>query len=105
MADIRTAHTVHEIVVSFNSRNNNPVSGATFDTTMFKNGSLLNTGITISEQLVDASRAIFDFSWSATTVGIYQLHIRNLSTNVLYVSEIYNVLPDSYFDTVVYVGI
>lgn len=105
MPYIRTGQTVHEIVESFDPRNNNiPVSGATFTNVIIKDGSTY-TGITVTSSLSDATNAIFDFSWSASTTGIYQFHAKNDNTNVIFVSDIYNVQSDSYFDTTVYVGI
>ena len=105
MPDIRTGQTAHEIVVSFDTSNNNPISGATFDTSIFKDGALVSTGVTITSSLSDASTAVFDFYWSASTTGTYQLYIKNDITSVIYVSDIYNMRSDNYFDNIVYVGI
>jgi hypothetical protein len=104
MPNIRTGETVHEIVASF-TFNNVPVSAATFSTTVFRDGVVVPTGITVSSTLSDPVRAIFDFSWSANTLGTYQVNIYNNTTNVTYISDIYQVQLDSFFDTTVYVGL
>lgn len=100
---IKTGQTVYENVASFDILNN-PVSAATFDSQIFKNG-LPFPGITINESLSDGSKAIFTFSWSASSIGDYQLYVKNETTSVVYMSEVYKAVPDEEFDFNVYVGI
>ena len=102
--DIRTGQTTYEMVSSFNSTNLAPITAATFNTIVLKDGSVYS-GLTVTSTLVDDSNGLFNFSWSADSIGVYQLRIQNITTNVLYESEIYYVQPDSFFTTNIYVGI
>lgn len=103
MPDIRTGYTVHEIVLSLDS-NNNPVNTATFSLSSYKDGSLF-TGLTPSIILSDSSTGAFDLSFSASTIGTYQVYAKNNSTDVLFVSDVYVAKTDQEMDTNVYVGI
>jgi len=102
---IKTGDTVYELVMSADS-NNNPVSGATFNTLFYINGSLTSS-IVPSVSLVNASTATFSVTWSASTYGYHQLHMQNNITSVIFVSDIYEVLPDSEVDPspTIYVGL
>ncbi len=100
---IRTGQTINESVLSCDNLNN-PITGVTFDAQMFKNGSLF-TGITISENLSNPERAIYVFSWSASTFGDYQLYVKNNDTDVIYMSDTYSVVTDNEANLTVYVGI
>lgn len=102
---IKTGNTIYELVMSLDT-NNNPVSGATF-TSYFYIDSILTNSIIPTISLVNASTATFAISWSASTIGMHQMHLKNNTTSVLYVSDLYNVRPDSEFDVnpIVYVGI
>jgi len=104
--NITTGQTVYELVRSFNPTTNNPVSAATFSTTVYTNGAI-NTGTTVNLSLTDASEGIYTASWSASTLGTYQLNIENTTTEVVYVSEIYMVISESELkgSTIVYVGV
>lgn len=102
---IKTGTTINELLVSFDV-NNNPVSAATFTTYFFIDGILTNSIIpTIS--LSDGASATFYISWSASTYGMHQCHIRNNTTSIIYVSDLYNVRPDSEVDVspTIYVGL
>lgn len=101
--DIRTGQTVYEQILSLD-QDNNPVSGATFDTQIYKDG-ISYTGVSVSIILSDDVRGIFTASWSSDTTGYYQLYAKNNSTNVIFISDAYNVRPDSYFDTTIFVGL
>jgi hypothetical protein len=102
--DIRTGQTVHEIIVSVDS-GMNVITGSTFTTSIYKDGAI-NTGTTlVSSSLIDPAKGVFDFSWSADTTGIYQLYVKNDTTNVLFISEVYIVQSDEYFQNTIYVGI
>lgn len=100
---IRTGQTVYESVLSYNNANA-PVTGVTFDTKLFNNG-ITQTGITISEVLADEGRGLYTFSWSASTYGDYQLYVKNIDTNVLYISNVYKVVSNNEADMTVYVGL
>ena len=100
---ITTGHTIYENVLSFDYLNN-PVSGATFDSQMYKDG-ILYTGTTITETLSDATRALFTFSWSADSYGEYQMYVKNDVTDLLYMSDVYIVTTDDQANMTVYVGL
>lgn len=100
--NIRTGQTTYEQVMSFDV-DNNPVSGATFDAVLYLNNTIY-TGSSPSYSLIDASRGVFTFAWSSDTFGDYQLYVRNITTNVIFVSDSIGVRPDSEFDTTVYIG-
>lgn len=89
MTEVNTGQTVYEIIQSFD-QNNNPITGATFDLNFYVNGVLSNT-ISPNISLVNSSAATYSVSWSSDTYGYHQFYLRNQSTNVMYVSELYNV--------------
>ena len=103
---IKTGQTVYELIRSFDTSNNSPVVPANFTNTAYTNG-IINTGVTISVTLTDLNEGIYTLSWSASTFGTYQIHVENNTTNVVYVSEIYNVKSDSDItpSTNIYVGL
>jgi len=102
---IKTGKTIYELVISVDT-NTNPVSAATFNTSFYINGTL-NNSIVPNVSLVNASTATFSVTWSASTYGYHQLHMKNNLTDVIYVSDIYEVLPDSEVDPspTIYVGL
>ncbi len=102
---IKTGDTVYELVMSVDV-NNNPVSAATFTSSFYINGSLTNT-IIPSVSLINSSASTFSVSWSASTYGYHQLHMKNASTSAIYISDVYEVLPDAEVDPspVIYVGL
>lgn len=100
---IRTGQTVYENIVSVNA-DNNPVSAATFDVVTYKDG-IIFPGMFISVNLIDGSRGIFSASWSADTIGEYQMYFKNNITNVIFMSDSVSVLPDSAFENNVYIGL
>jgi len=101
--NIATGQTVYEQIISVNE-DNNPVTGATFDTTMYKDGSSY-TGLTISISLEDASRGVYSATWSASTVGEYQLYAKNNITSVIFISDNVSVKYDNELSTNVYIGL
>lgn len=100
---VRTGQTIYENVLSYDNLNN-PVTGVTFDTQLFKDGSLFN-GTTIVETLSNSERALYTFSWSASTFGDYQLYVKNQNTEVIYMSDIYSIVSDDEANLTVYVGL
>lgn len=99
----RTGQTIFENILSVDA-DNNAVSAVTFDITTIQNG-IEYSGITVTMTLVDAARGIFSSSWSADTIGDYQNYIKNNNTNVIFISDIVNILPDSAFDQTIYIGL
>lgn len=101
--EAKTGQTINENFMSLDA-DNNPVSGATFDIVPIKD-SLVFTALTVSITLLEASRGLFFTSWSADTIGNYQLYIKNNDTNVIFITDVVNILPDSSFDQNIYIGL
>lgn len=101
--NLRTGQTVYQNILSFDA-DNNPVSSATFDISIIKDG-VSYTGLTVNISLVDDVRGIFSASWSADTTGDYQIYAKNDITNVVFLSDIVNIKPDSYFDQNIFIGL
>lgn len=104
--NITTGQTVYELIRSFNPTTNLPITPTNFSFTMYTDG-LVNTGITVSSSLSNASEGIYSVYWSASTLGTYQLYADNLDTGVVYISEIYNVKRESEVNPspTIYVGL
>lgn len=102
---IKTGFTISELVLSFDA-NNNPVSPVTFTDYFYIDGVLTNI-VVPSISLVNSSAGTYSISWSASTFGIHQLHLKNDITNMFYISDIYNVRPDVEVDPspIIYVGL
>lgn len=100
---IITGETVYEQILSLNA-DNNPVTGATFDIAMYKDGTI-DTGITVSISLTDSIRGVFTAEWSASTFGDYQLYAKNNSTDVVFVSDTVDVSSETPGSATVYVGL
>lgn len=101
--EARTGQTIYENIMSLDA-DNNPVSAATFDIVTTLDGAVY-TGLTVSTSLIDGVRGIFSASWSASTEGDYQIYAKNNSTNVIFISDTVNILPDSQFDQNIYIGL
>lgn len=100
---INTGETIVEQFLSLDS-NNNPVSGATFNSIMLKDGAVdSSTNITIA--LINATTGIFGASWSAASYGDYQIYIKNNITNVVYMSDKVNVEPNNEFEQNIFLGL
>lgn len=102
MMNIATGQTVYEQIISVNE-DNIPVTGATFDIAMYRDGDTF-TGVTVGMSLTDASRGVYTAEWSASTIGDYQLYVKNLSTSVIFVADNVFVKSDSELSTNVYIG-
>jgi hypothetical protein len=100
---IGTGQTVYEQILSVNE-DNYPITGATFDIAMYRDGSPY-TGITVNILLTDDSRGVFTADWSASTVGDYQLYAKNNLTSVIFISDNVIVKTDAELDTNVYIGL
>ena len=101
--NIATGQTVYEQILSLDV-DCNPVTGATFDSIMYKDGSSY-TGVTIGMTLTDDTRGVYTASWSASTTGEYQLYVKNNSTSVVFLSDNISVKSDSELSTNVYIGL
>lgn len=93
MTRILTGDTVFELVKSVDA-DNNPVTGATFNNSFYINGAL-TTAVTVSVTLADPTTGIFSASFSGSTLGFYQFQLKNNITNVIYISDSYDVSPDN----------
>jgi hypothetical protein len=102
MTGLSIGQTANEIIQSFD-QNNNPVTGATFSLDFYIDG-ILNNSVVPDIQLSNPSTATYAVSWSSSTVGFHQFYLKNVTTNVLYVSELYSVVSDA-TQPVIYVGL
>ena len=100
---VGTGITIYETILSINA-DNVPVTGATFDTSMYKDGNIF-VGIPITINLIDSVRAIYSASWSADTTGDYQLYAKNNITSVIFISNNVSVKSDSELSTSIYIGL
>ena len=100
--NIPTGQTVYEQIVSVNE-DNNPVTGVTFDIAMYRDGESY-TGVTVGMSLTDSSRGVYTAEWSASTVGDYQMYVKNNSTSVIFVADNVYVKSDNELSTSVYIG-
>ena len=102
---VGTGQTLYEIVQSFDN-DNNPITGVTFDQAFYIDGQL-TTGITLSISLSNSSIASYSVSWSASTYGYHQYYLKNDLTDVIFVSDVYDVVPDSQINAspTIYVGL
>ena len=97
-----TGETLYDQVLSLDN-NNNPVTATTFTTYTYLNG-YLYSGVSISVALSDPNTGMFVGSWSANTVGFFQTYYKNNVTDVIYVSDTYEVDNGSATDQTIYVG-
>lgn len=100
--DIRTGQTVYEQVVSEDS-SKAPVLNVNFDTVIYRNGEIY-TGATADFFLSDPSRGVYCISWSADTVGTYQLYAKNETTFSVFMSNKVSVKTDHEMSTSIYIG-
>lgn len=102
MASYQTGQTIYDHIISVDSANN-PVTGATFDNVLYRNGTLYN-GAVLNFSLVDDIRGIYQASFSASTTGEYQIYSNNQTTNTLYISGIFSVRNPEDISTAIYIG-
>ena len=76
-----TGRTIYDIILSVD-KNNTPITATTFGIDVFRNG-MTETGVTVSMGLTDEQTGVFTGSWSANTIGDYQVVYRNDITNEL----------------------
>lgn len=101
--NIRTGQTLYEEVLSLDV-DNNPISGATFNVVSFKDG-FVYSGVTVNVYLASAELGVFTASWSADTIGDYQIYLKNNDTNVIFITDKVSVLPDSSFEQNIFIGL
>jgi len=100
---IGTGTTVYEQILSV-SEDNYPVTGATFDVSLYNNG-FFDSGTTVNIVLSDESRGVYTAIWSASTIGNYQLYAKNNLTSVIFISDLVIVKTDEEISTNVYIGL
>lgn len=100
---VATGDTIYDIIMSVDT-NNNPVTGSTFDIDVFRDGSA-ETGVTVSVSLTDSSTGAFTSNWSADTVGNYQVYYKNSITNVIFITDTYEVVLPNDIGPKVFVGL
>lgn len=98
-----TGKTIYEQILSLDV-DNNPVSGVTFDIAMYKNG-LTYTGLTVDISVSDASRGIYSASWSASTIGDYQMYVKNNLTGIIFIADNVSIKSDDEINTNIYIGL
>jgi hypothetical protein len=86
-----TGQTVFEDILSLDA-DNNPVSGATFDIVMTKNGAIYS-GLTVDVNLIYASR------------GIFSMYAKNNVTNVIFIANTVTVATSSGLQQTIYIGL
>ena len=101
--NIRTGQTYYYNYLSVDG-SGNPLPNADFSVRVIKDG-VWFTGLTVTVGLVEEDYGIFSASWSASTVGDYQLFVKNLNTNNITSSDVISVLPDYEFTRVFYIGV
>lgn len=104
--NITTGQTTYELIRSFDPTTNAPVIPSVFNSTVYTDG-IINTGVTVTATLSSASEGMYSLSWSASTLGSYQLRVENLTTSVIYVSDVYSVKSESDINPspTIYVGL
>ena len=98
-----TGQTIYDMIMSVDN-NNNPVTATTFNIDVFKDG-MTATGVTVNISLTDSSTGAYSSNWSANTVGNYQIYYKNDITNVIFVTDTYNIVPDADLSSNVYIGL
>lgn len=98
-----TGKTIYETILSLDL-DNNPVTGVTFDIFVYKDGGEFS-GVTPSIGVIDGNRGVYSLSWSADTIGEYQLYIKNNTTSVIFISDSVSIVSDSELSTNVYIGL
>jgi hypothetical protein len=96
-----TGVTIYDNFISVDVYNN-PVVPANFENEIIKDGILYNA-TTININLIDSDNGIYNYNFTPNEFGSYQVYIKNLDANLIYVSDIFNVKIED--QTAVYVGL
>jgi hypothetical protein len=83
-----TGVTIYEVILSIDE-NNMPITNATFETAVYKNGQLSNIQLYLTS--INAQTGAFVAYFYADELDIYQFSIRNLVTDVRYVSKVFRL--------------
>jgi hypothetical protein len=100
----KTGQTIYDLVLSLDM-DNIPVIETTFEYTLYNNGVVDNTTV-FDIILTDEAKGMFTVSFSASTFGSFQYHLKNNSTGVIFISNTFLVKPDTEVDPspTIYVG-
>ena len=102
MPSYTIGQTIYDHIISTDS-NNIPVTAATFDNVLYRNGSVY-TGATLNFSLIDSFRGIYQASFSSSTTGEYQIYSNNQTTNTIYISGIFSIKNPEDISTSIYIG-
>jgi hypothetical protein len=83
-----TGVTIYEVILSVD-RDNNPVTGATFQKMVYVNGQ--PSSIPLSLTSINPQTGAYVAYFSASELTIYQFTIKNITTDVLYVSKVFRL--------------
>lgn len=84
-----TGVTIYEVILSVDE-DNLPVTGATFDKLVYKNGQVDNT-ILLHLTSINPNTGAFVAYFYAAELDIYQFSVRNRLTDVRYVSKVFRL--------------
>ena len=96
-----TGVTIYDNFISVDVYNN-PVVPANFENEIIKDG-ILYTATTININLIDSNKGIYNYNFAPNEFGNYQVYIKNLNANLIYISEIFNVKTEE--QTTFYIGL
>lgn len=88
----QTGTTIYNTIASFD-QGNDPVPSPTFDVIIFKEQDVY-TAITETVVQIDAVREIYSIYFTPIVSGQYQLYVKNLTTDVIWFSEVYDVVDE-----------
>jgi hypothetical protein len=96
-----TGQTINEVFLSVDAYNN-PVVPATFTSYLLKDGGIYN-GATLNFNLIDANAGLYEYDFTPTENGDYQVYISNNDVSLIYISNIFKV--EDLAASTVYVGL
>lgn len=96
-----TGQTINEVFLSVDAYNN-PVVPATFNSYLLKDG-VIYTGTNLNFSLVNYDTGLYQYDFTPTEYGDYQVYIRNNNVNLLYISNVFKVQIVE--GTTIYVGL
>lgn len=96
-----TGVTIYDNIISVDVYNN-PVVPANFESEVIKDG-IIYTSTTININLIDSDNGIYGYNFIPSEFGNYQVYIKNLDANIIYVSDVFNVKIED--QSAVYVGL
>ena len=98
-----TGQTIYDLILSVDN-NNDPITATTFNIDVYQENAIY-TGVTVNILLSNPVTGTFSSSWSANTIGNYQIYYQNVVTSVVYISDKYQIVPDSELQTNIFIGI